>query len=211
MPGSLALVGVLVIMIIILAVLSLIVVKALTSSPWGLFTIAATIPIALLMGVYMRFIRPGRVGEASAIGVVLLLLSIWGGREVAESASWGPAFTLHGTQIAWAIILYGAVASSLPVWLMLAPRDYLSTFLKIGTILALALGIYFVAPQLRMPDVTRFVDGNGPVFRDAVPFLFITIACGSVSGVPLVISSGTTPKMIENEATSASSATVACR
>ena len=199
-PGSLALVGVLAIMIIILAVLALVVVKALAESPWGTFTIAATIPIALLMGVYMRFIRPGRVGEASAIGVVLLLLSIWGGRVVAESPSWGPAFTLHGTQIAWAIILYGAVASSLPVWLMLAPRDYLSTFLKIGTIVALALGIYFVAPQLRMPDVTRFVDGTGPVFSGTLfPFLFITIACGAVSGFHSLISSGTTPKMIESE------------
>jgi carbon starvation protein len=199
-PGSLALVGVLAIMIIILAVLALVVVKALAESPWGTFTIAATIPIALLMGIYMRFIRPGRVGEASVIGVVLLLASIWGGREVAESASWGPAFTLHGTQIAWAIIVYGAVASSLPVWLMLAPRDYLSTFLKIGTIVALALGIYLVAPELRMPDVTRFVDGTGPVFSGTLfPFLFITIACGAVSGFHSLISSGTTPKMLENE------------
>jgi len=199
-PGSLALVGVLAIMIIILAVLALVVVKALADSPWGTFTIAATIPIALLMGVYMRYIRPGRVGEASAIGVALLLTSIWLGRVVAEHPTWGPAFTLHGTQIAWAIILYGAVASSLPVWLMLAPRDYLSTFLKIGTIVALALGIYFVAPQLRMPDVTRFVDGTGPVFSGSLfPFLFITIACGAVSGFHSLISSGTTPKMIENE------------
>ncbi|HEY7241251.1 MAG TPA: carbon starvation CstA family protein, partial [Burkholderiales bacterium] len=199
-PGSLALVGVLAIMIIILAVLALVVVKALAESPWGTFTIAATIPIALLMGVYMRFIRPGRVGEASAVGVVLLLLSIWGGRAVAESAAWAPAFTLHGTQIAWAIIIYGAVASSLPVWLMLAPRDYLSTFLKVGTIVALALGIYLVAPQLRMPDMTRFVDGTGPVFSGSLfPFLFITIACGAVSGFHSLISSGTTPKMIESE------------
>jgi len=199
-PGSLALIGVLAIMIIILAVLSLVVVKALAESPWGTFTIAATIPIALLMGIYMRFIRPGRVGEASIIGVVLLLLSIWGGREVAESASWGPAWTLHGTQVAWAIIIYGAVASSLPVWLMLAPRDYLSTFLKIGTIVALALGIYVVAPELRMPDVSRFIDGTGPVFSGTLfPFLFITIACGSVSGFHSLISSGTTPKMIESE------------
>src|SRR5262245_3794109 len=188
-PGSLALVGVLAIMIIILAVLSLVVVKALTASPWGLFTIAATIPIALLMGVYMRYIRPGRVGEASVFGVALLLLSIWGGREVAES-TWGPAWTLHGTQIAWGIIIYGAVASSLPVWLMLAPRDYLSTFLKIGTIVALALGIYVVAPELRMPDVSRFIDGTGPVFSGTLfPFLFITIACGSVSGFHSLISS----------------------
>jgi carbon starvation protein CstA len=199
-PGSLALVGVLAIMIIILAVLSLVVVKALAESPWGTFTIAATIPIALLMGVYMRFIRPGRVGEASAIGVVLLLLSIWGGRYVGDDPTWGPAFTLHGTQLAWAIIIYGAVASSLPVWLMLAPRDYLSTFLKIGTVVALALGIYVVSPQLRMPDVSRFIDGTGPVFAGSLfPFLFITIACGAVSGFHSLISSGTTPKMLENE------------
>ncbi|GAB3764810.1 carbon starvation CstA family protein [Ramlibacter monticola] len=199
-PGSLALVGVLAIMIIILAVLALVVVKALTSSPWGLFTIAATIPIALLMGVYMRIIRPGRVGEASAFGVVLLLLAIVFGRSIAESPTWGPAFTLTGTQIAWAIIVYGAVAASLPVWLMLAPRDYLSTFLKIGTIAALALGIYFVAPKLAMPAVTRFVDGTGPVFSGKLfPFLFITIACGAVSGFHSLISSGTTPKMLEKE------------
>ncbi len=199
-PGTLALIGVLAIMIIILAVLSLVVVKALAESPWGTFTIAATIPIALLMGVYMRFIRPGRVGEASVFGVVLLLGSIWLGREVAEHASWGPAFTLGGTEIAWSIIIYGAVASSLPVWLMLAPRDYLSTFLKIGTIVALALGIYVVAPELRMPDVTRFIDGTGPVFSgNLFPFLFITIACGAVSGFHSLISSGTTPKMIESE------------
>jgi carbon starvation protein len=177
-----------------------VVVKALAESPWGTFTIAATIPIALAMGIYMRYIRPGRVGEASVFGVVLLLASIWGGREVAESASWGPAWTLNGTQIAWAIIIYGAVASSLPVWLMLAPRDYLSTFLKIGTIVALALGIYVVAPELRMPEVSRFIDGTGPVFSGTLfPFLFITIACGAVSGFHSLISSGTTPKMIENE------------
>jgi len=198
--GSLALVGVLAIMIIILAVLALVVVKALAHSPWGLFTIAATIPIALLMGLYMRVIRPGRVGEASAFGVVLLLLSIVFGRAVAESATWAPVFTLSGTQLAWALIIYGAVAASLPVWLMLAPRDYLSTFLKIGTIVALALGIYLVAPTLAMPGVTRFVDGTGPVFSGQLfPFLFITIACGAVSGFHSLISSGTTPKMVEKE------------
>src|SRR5438093_2110110 len=199
-PGSLALVGVLAIMIIILAVLSLVVVKALTSSPWGLFTIAATIPIALLMGIYMRIIRPGRVGEASVFGVVLLLASIIFGRTIANDPSWGPAFTLTGTQLAWALILYGGIASSLPVWLMLAPRDYLSTFLKIGTVVALAIGIYVVAPQLAMPQTTRFIDGTGPVFSGALfPFLFITIACGAVSGFHSLISSGTTPKMIERE------------
>jgi carbon starvation protein len=198
--GSLALVGVLAIMIIILAVLSLVVVKALTSSPWGLFTIAATIPIALLMGVYMRIIRPGRVAEASAFGVVLLLASLYFGRAVAADPVWAPLFTLTGTQLAWALILYGAIAASLPVWLMLAPRDYLSTFLKIGTVVALAIGIYVVAPPLAMPAVTRFVDGTGPVFSGAIfPFLFITIACGAVSGFHSLISSGTTPKMIERE------------
>jgi len=199
-PGSLALVGVLAIMIIILAVLSLVVVKALTASPWGLFTIAATIPIALLMGIYMRVIRPGRVGEASVIGVVLLLASIVYGRTVAEDPTLSAIFTLTGTQLAWGLIIYGAVAASLPVWLMLAPRDYLSTFLKIGTVVALALGIYFVAPSLAMPAVSRFIDGSGPVFSGSLfPFLFITIACGSVSGFHALISSGTTPKMLEKE------------
>src|SRR5580765_1993586 len=199
-PGALAMVGVLAIMIIILAVLSLVVVKALTSSPWGLFTIAATIPIALLMGVYMRIIRPGRVGEASAFGVVLLLASLYFGRAVAADPTWSPLFTLTGTQLAWALILYGAIAASLPVWLMLAPRDYLSTFLKIGTVVALAVGIYVVAPPLAMPAVTRFIDGTGPVFSGSIfPFLFITIACGAVSGFHSLISSGTTPKMIERE------------
>jgi carbon starvation protein len=199
-PGSLALVGVLAIMIIILAVLALVVVKALTGSPWGLFTIAATIPIALLMGLYMRVIRPGRVGEASAFGVVLLLLAIVLGRTVANDPTWAPIFTLTGPQLAWALIVYGAVAASLPVWLMLAPRDYLSTFLKIGTVVALALGIYVVAPSLSMPATTRFLDGTGPVFSGKLfPFLFITIACGAVSGFHSLISSGTTPKMIERE------------
>ncbi len=199
-PGSMALVGVLAIMIIILAVLSLVVVKALTSSPWGVFTIAATMPIALLMGVYMRFIRPGRVGEASLIGVVLLLAALFYGQTVAHDPTLGPLFTMTGPQLAWALIIYGAVASSLPVWLMLAPRDYLSTFLKIGTIIALAIGIYVVAPRLAMPPMTRFIDGSGPVFSGKLfPFLFITIACGSVSGFHSLISSGTTPKMIEKE------------
>ena len=199
-PGSIAMVGILAIMIIILAVLSLVVVKALADSPWGLFTIAATIPIALIMGVYMRFIRPGRVGEASIIGVVLLMAALLYGQSIANDPVWGPAFTWHGTHLAWAIIIYGAIASSLPVWLMLAPRDYLSTFLKIGTIVALAVGIYYVAPQLAMPATTRFVDGSGPVFSGALfPFLFITIACGAVSGFHALISSGTTPKMVEKE------------
>jgi carbon starvation protein len=200
LPGTLALVGVLAIMIIILAVLSLVVVKALTSSPWGLFTIASTIPIALLMGVYMRFIRPGRVGEASVIGAALLMGALFLGRSVAADPVWGPAFTWSGPALAWGLIVYGAVASSLPVWFMLAPRDYLSTFLKIGTVVGLALGIYLVAPQLRMPATTPFIDGSGPVFGGSLfPFLFITIACGAVSGFHSLISSGTTPKMVERE------------
>jgi carbon starvation protein len=199
-PGSLALVGVLAIMIIILAVLSLVVVKALAESPWGLFTIAATIPIALLMGVYMRFLRPGRVGEASVMGALLLLGALFMGRSVAAHPVWGPAFHWSGPALAWGLIAYGAIASSLPVWLMLAPRDYLSTFLKIGAIVALAIGIYFVMPELKMPATTPFVDGSGPVFAGSLfPFLFITIACGAVSGFHALISSGTTPKMIERE------------
>ncbi len=200
LAGSLALVGVLAIMIIILAVLALVVVKALTQSPWGVFTIAATIPIALLMGVYMRVLRPGKIAEASAIGVILLLLSLYFGRAVADDPAWGPLFTMTGPQLAWALIIYGAVAASLPVWLMLAPRDYLSTFLKIGTVVALAIGIYVVAPPLAMPRTTLFIDGSGPVFAGKLfPFLFITIACGAVSGFHSLISSGTTPKMVEKE------------
>ena len=199
-PGSLALVGVLAIMIIILAVLSLVVVKALAESPWGLFTIAATVPIAVLMGIYMRYLRPGRVGEASIMGAVLLLGALFLGRTVAADPEWGPAFTWTGPALAWGLIGYGAIASSLPVWLMLAPRDYLSTFLKIGTIIALALGIYIVMPNLRMPALTQFVDGSGPVFAGKLfPFLFITIACGAVSGFHSLIASGTTPKMVERE------------
>ncbi len=199
-PGSLAFVGVFAIMIIILAVLALVVVKALTASPWGLFTIAATVPIAVLMGLYMRVLRPGKIFEASAIGVILLLLSVVYGRSVAADPIWGPLFTLSGPALAWCLILYGGIAASLPVWLMLAPRDYLSTFLKIGTVVALAIGIYYVAPPLAMPRTTLFIDGSGPVFSGKLfPFLFITIACGSVSGFHSLISSGTTPKMVEKE------------
>ncbi len=152
------------------------------------------------MGVYMRFIRPGRVGEASLFGALLLLAALFYGQTVAHDPTLAPLFTMTGPQLAWALIIYGAVASSLPVWLMLAPRDYLSTFLKIGTIIALAIGIYIVAPPLAMPPMTRFIDGSGPVFSGKLfPFLFITIACGSVSGFHSLISSGTTPKMIEKE------------
>src|SRR6266699_823656 len=195
-----ALVGTLGIMITILAALGLVVVKALGESPWGTFTVAVTIPTAMLMGVYMRSIRPGKVGEASAFGVIVLLLAIWYGQHVAQDATLGPAFTYSAPALALAIIVYGAIASMLPVWLLLAPRDYLSTFLKIGVIVALAIGIYLVQPDLKMEAVTRFTDGSGPVFSGPLfPFLFITIACGAVSGFHALISSGTTPKMIERE------------
>src|SRR6266436_5716570 len=198
--GGVALVGTLGIMIIILAALGLVVVKALGESPWGTFTVAVTIPTAMLMGVYMRSIRPGKVGEASAFGVIVLLLAIWYGQYVAQDATLGPAFTYSAPALALAIIVYGAIASMLPVWLLLAPRDYLSTFLKIGVIVALAIGIYLVQPDLKMEAGTRFTDGSGPVFSGPLfPFLFITIACGAVSGFHALISSGTTPKMIERE------------
>ncbi|MBP6563795.1 MAG: carbon starvation protein A, partial [Neisseriaceae bacterium] len=198
-PGIIASIGILMIMVIIMAVLSLIVVKALIGSPWGTFTVAMTIPIALFMGIYTRFIRPGKIGEISIVGVVLLLAAIYYGGQVATS-SWGHYFTFDGVQLTMMLIGYGFVAAVLPVWLLLTPRDYLSTFLKIGTILALAIGILFVAPNLQMPALTKFVDGTGPVFSgNLFPFLFITIACGAVSGFHALISSGTTPKMIENE------------
>jgi carbon starvation protein len=198
--GLISMVGILGIMVILLAVLALVVVKALVGSPWGMFTIAATIPIAIFMGIYMRFIRPGRVGEASLIGIVLLLLSLFFGQAVAENPTLAAMFTFKGETIAIMMIIYGFVASVLPVWLLLAPRDYLSTFLKVGTIFGLALGIIIVAPNLEMPGVTKFIDGTGPVFAgNLFPFLFITIACGSVSGFHALVSSGTTPKMIERE------------
>ena len=199
-PGMIALLGTFMIMVIILAVLALIVVKALTGSPWGSFTVMATIPIALFMGVYSRFIRVGRVGEVSIIGFVLLMAAIFGGQYVQENPALAPMFTYTGTELTWMLIGYGFVASVLPVWLLLAPRDYLSTFLKIGTIVGLALGIVFVAPYLKMPALTKFIDGTGPVWSGSMfPFLFITIACGAVSGFHALIASGTTPKMIENE------------
>ncbi len=200
LAGVVAMLGILTIMIILLAVLALIVVKALADSPWGAFTVFATLPIAVLMGVYGRHIRPGRIGEMSAIGFVLLIASIALGRNVAESATLAPLFTFKGETLAFMLIGYGFVASVLPVWLLLAPRDYLSTFLKVGTILSLALGILFVLPALQMPPLTRFIDGTGPVFSGAIfPFLFITIACGAVSGFHSLVSSGTTPKMIADE------------
>ncbi len=199
-PGVIALFGTFMIIVIILAVLALIVVKALAESPWGMFTVAATIPIAILMGVYSRYIRPGRIGEMSLIGFVLLMASIIYGGDIAASATWGPAFTFDGKQLTWLLIGYGFIASVLPVWLLLAPRDYLSTFLKIGTIVGLAIGIAVVAPTLQMPALTKFVDGTGPVWSGSLfPFLFITIACGAVSGFHALISSGTTPKLLDNE------------
>jgi carbon starvation protein len=198
--GAIALVGVLLIMIILLAVLALVVVKALVGSPWGTFTVFCTIPIALLMGIYARFIRIGRIGEMSAIGVVLLMASLLYGRTVAESPQLAGYFDLSGETLALVIIGYGFVASVLPVWLLLAPRDYLSTFLKVGTMVLLAVGILLVRPELKMPAVTKFIDGTGPVWSGSLfPFLFITIACGAVSGFHSLIASGTTPKMLENE------------
>ena len=199
-PGMIALFGCFMIMIIILAVLALIVVKALAGSPWGTFTVAVTIPIAVFMGLYTRYIRPGRIGEVSVIGFVLLMAAIIGGQHVHESAVLGPMFTFDGKALTWMLIIYGFIAAVLPVWLLLAPRDYLSTFLKIGTIIALAVGIIIVAPELKMPAFTQFADGGGPVWSgNLFPFLFITIACGAVSGFHALISSGTTPKLIENE------------
>jgi carbon starvation protein len=199
-PGMIALFGTFFIMLILLAVLALIVVKALAESPWGTFTVAATMPIALFMGVYARYIRPGAIGEVSLIGLVLLMLSIIGGQYVQEIPALAVMFTLTGEQLTWILIAYGFIASVLPVWLLLAPRDYLSTFLKIGTIVGLAIGVIFISPALKMPAFTQFVDGSGPVWSGSLfPFLFITIACGAVSGFHSLISSGTTPKMIRNE------------
>jgi carbon starvation protein len=199
-PGTIAGIGVLLICIIILAVLALVVVNALKSSPWGTFAVFCTIPIALLMGVYVRFIRPGRVGEMSAIGAVLLLAALLYGRTVSETPELATLFTISGPYLALIIIWYGYVASVLPVWLLLAPRDYLSTFLKVGTVVLLAIGIIIVHPVLQMPALTKFTDGTGPVWAGGLfPFLFITIACGAVSGWHSLIASGTTPKMIENE------------
>jgi len=199
-PGVITLFGAFMIMIIILAVLALIVVKALAHSPWGAVTVGLTIPVALFMGIYSRYLRPGRIGEVSAIGFVLLMAAIWLGGWVHEHAALSALFDFDGKALTWMLIGYGFIASVLPVWLLLAPRDYLSTFLKIGTIIALAIGILIVAPTLQMPALTQFAQGNGPVWSgNLFPFLFITIACGAVSGFHALISSGTTPKMLENE------------
>src|SRR5271168_2371071 len=177
-----------------------IVVNALKASPWGLFTIAMTMPIALLMGVYLRRIRPGKVLEVSALGFVLVLAAIWGGQYVSQNAGLARVFTLSAPTLAILIMIYGFAASALPVWLLLAPRDYLSTFVKLGTIALLGVGIVVLHPTLHMPALTRFVDGTGPVFAGKVfPFAFITIACGAISGFHSLISSGTTPKLIARE------------
>ncbi len=198
--GLLTMISILGIMVILLAVVALVVVNALKDSPWGLFTLAMTIPIAMLMGVYMRYWRPGRVMEASAIGFVLILLAVVAGQWVSQSPQWAPAFTLTGTTLALLVIAYGFAASALPVWLLLAPRDYISAFIKVGVVLALAAGIFFVRPTIHMPALTRFADGTGPVFAGAVfPFCFITIACGAISGFHALISSGTTPKLLTRE------------
>ena len=198
--GTIAGIGILLICVIVLAVLALVVVKALVGSPWGTFAVFCTIPIALFMGIYTQFIRPGHIGKMSLIGCVLLLAALAYGRTVSETPALAGYFDFSGETLALTIIGYGFVASVLPVWLLLAPRDYLSTFLKVGTIALLAVGIVIVRPDLQMPAMTRFIDGTGPVWSGSVfPFLFITIACGAVSGWHSLIASGTTPKMIENE------------
>jgi carbon starvation protein len=198
--GTIAGIGILLICIIILAVLALVVVQALRGSPWGTFTVFCTVPIAFIMGVYGRFIRRGRVAEMSLIGLVLLLAALVYGQTVSQTPAVAAYFDLSGPSLALIIIGYGFVASVLPVWLLLAPRDYLSTFMKIGVVTLLALAIIIVRPYLQMPSITKFVDGSGPVWAGSLfPFLFITIACGSVSGWHSLIASGTTPKMIENE------------
>jgi carbon starvation protein len=197
--GTVAFISVISILVILLAVVALIIVNALKDSPWGAFTIGATIPIALLMGVYLRYLRPGRVLEASVLGFLCVVLAIFGGQWVSQS-SYAAAFTLSGAALAILIIVYGFAASALPIWLLLAPRDYLSTFVKLGTVAILALGILLVRPTLQMPGLTRFIDGSGPVFAgNLFPFAFITIACGAISGFHSLISSGTTPKMIARE------------
>src|SRR5262245_51016428 len=198
--GFAALVGVFSIMIILIAVLALVVVNALRQSPWGTFTVGATIPIAMVMGAYMKWLRPHDVLGATVIGLVLLGVALIGGRWVDQHPVLAPLFTLNATQLAWSIILYGFAASVVPVWLLLAPRDYLSTFVKLGTIGPLAIGIIVMRPTIELPAITRFVDGTGPIFAGKVfPFCFITIACGAISGFHSLISSGTTPKLLREE------------
>ena len=198
--GVISLISILCIMVILVAVLSLVVVKALALSSWGLFTISMTIPIAMFMGIYLRLIRPGHVGEASAFGVTLLLLAVWGGQFIHSSPVWSSRFTWSATKLAWAIMSYGLSASILPVWLLLAPRDYLSSFMKIGTVMLLVLAIIWLAPTIQMPKLTSFIDGGGLVIPGKVfPFVFITIACGAISGGHALYASGVTPKLIPRE------------
>src|SRR5271166_6260923 len=198
--GFVAYLAVIAILTILLGVVALIVVNALKSSPWATFTIAMTMPIALLMGVYLRRIRPGKVLEVSAMGFVLVLTAIWGGQHVSQNAVLAPMFSFGAPTLAGVIIVYGFAASALPVWLLLAPRDYLSTFVKLGTIALLAVGIIALRPTLHMPALTRFIDGSGPVFAGRLfPFAFITIACGAISGFHALIASGTTPKLLDKE------------
>src|SRR5215469_15052808 len=198
--GVVAYAAVIAILIILLAVIALVVVNALKDSAWGTFTIAMTIPIALLMGIYLRRIRPGKVLEVSVLGFVLVLLAIWGGQWISHSPSLAPVFSLRAQTLAISIVVYAFAASVVPVWLLLAPRDYLSTFVKLGTIGLLGIGIVALHPTLHMPALTRFVDGTGPVFAGKIfPFAFITIACGAISGFHSLISSGTTPKLIARE------------
>jgi len=198
--GNAALIGTFAIMIILIAVLGLVVVNAMKHSPWGTFTVSATIPIAMLVGVYMRHLRPGQVLEASALGVALLLLSVAAGGWVDNSGSLRGLFDHDGLTLAWAVMLYGFAAAILPVWLLLAPRDYLSTYMKLGTITLLAVAIVLLQPDVKMPAITQFVDGTGPIFGGKLfPFVFITIACGAISGFHALISSGTTPKLLANE------------
>src|SRR6266568_4078026 len=198
--GFIAQLAVLAIMVILLGVVALVIVNALKSSPWATFTLAMTIPIALLLGLYLRYFRPGRVLEASLIGVALVLFAVVAGQWVAEAPSWAHVFTLSGVALAFTLMAYGFAASALPVWLLLAPRDYLSAFIKAGAIFSLAAGILIVRPEVHMPALTKFVDGTGPVFAGKIfPFCFITIACGAISGFHSLIASGTTPKMIQRE------------
>jgi carbon starvation protein len=198
--GMVAMIAVLAIMVILLAVVALVVVNALKDSPWGTFTIAATMPIAVLMGLMLRYWRPGKVLEVSLLGFVLVVASVFGGQWVSQSAQFAPWFTLSALTLAAGIVVYGFVASALPVWLLLAPRDYLSTFVKLGVVLLLGVGIIAVRPQLQMAPLTRFIDGTGPIFAGKIfPFCFITIACGAISGFHALISSGTSPKMIARE------------
>ena len=198
--GTAALIGTFAIMIILIAVLGLVVVNAMKHSPWATFTVSATIPIAMIVGVYMRYFRPGQVLEASALGVILLLLSVAGGRFIDENESLRLVFDHEGLSLAWWVMAYGFAAAILPVWLLLAPRDYLSTYMKLGTITLLAVAIIMLQPDVKMPAITQFIDGTGPIFGGKLfPFVFITIACGAISGFHALIASGTTPKLLSNE------------